>query len=355
MAFPTSLDTVKDTWSWSEAPYWHANHHNAMAVLLYAIQTKIGVNGSAVTSTIDYILKNTSSQNPGHKHTWSDIATKPTTLGWFGITDGVVNTSPQFKNLADPTKIATFDMSGIPTGTTRTYKTPDKNNEFLVTSTTERTGSSTDVLRGDGTWGWVGDNFIVAPNYAYAKFDPIAWNGTNWVKALATSIAGLDVYGLAATAWASGVNTTLIQRWPMWGWTGLTVGANYYVSNTGTITTTPGTYYCKIGYALSATMMMIDIEKVVNEQVPTNGWANNTSYYSAGFTTTRDFIAYLVSYGLDGVSQWGWALQFNSVDVIANNNSNMKWYWKWWTAVRGRVSNWNSSWASCSIRVCYTV
>ena len=48
---------------------------------------------------------------------------------------------------------------------------------------------------------------------------------------------------------------------------------------------------------------MVEIEKVVNEQTPTNGGANNTSYYSAGFTPTRDFIAYLVSYALDGVSQ----------------------------------------------------
>jgi hypothetical protein len=38
-----------------------------------AIETKLGVNGSLVATTIDYLLKNSLSINPGHKHTTASI------------------------------------------------------------------------------------------------------------------------------------------------------------------------------------------------------------------------------------------------------------------------------------------
>lgn len=78
-------------------------------------------------------------------------------------------TAPTFKDATDPTKIATFSMANIPTATTRNFFLPNKAGEFLVTSTSERTGVATDVLRADGTWGTVGDQFSVSPNYAYTK------------------------------------------------------------------------------------------------------------------------------------------------------------------------------------------
>jgi len=53
--------------------------------------------------------------------------------------------------------------------------------------------------------------------------------------------------------------------------------------------------------------MMIDIEKVVNEQSCPSGSSNvtNTSFYSAGFTATRDFVAYLTQWNYDGNSTGG--------------------------------------------------
>jgi hypothetical protein len=36
---------------------------------IVALETKLGINGSAVTTSIDWILKNSGSVNPGHGHT----------------------------------------------------------------------------------------------------------------------------------------------------------------------------------------------------------------------------------------------------------------------------------------------
>lgn len=39
-----------------------------------ALETKVGVDGSAVTTSLDYLLKNTGSSNPGHKHSFSSLS-----------------------------------------------------------------------------------------------------------------------------------------------------------------------------------------------------------------------------------------------------------------------------------------
>lgn len=80
MAFPYSLDTLKTTWAWSEAPISHANHHNDMAILILAIMNKVWVNGSSVTSSLDWKMTNHNHDSVysllTHNHSWvySDIA-----------------------------------------------------------------------------------------------------------------------------------------------------------------------------------------------------------------------------------------------------------------------------------------
>lgn len=51
----------------------HITQHTNESDAIEAIQTKLGVDNSAVTTTIDYLLKNTSSVSPGHKHVSSEI------------------------------------------------------------------------------------------------------------------------------------------------------------------------------------------------------------------------------------------------------------------------------------------
>ena len=50
-----------------------ASHINDLQDEVTALETKVGVDGSVVTTSLDYQLKNPSSVNPGHKHTISAI------------------------------------------------------------------------------------------------------------------------------------------------------------------------------------------------------------------------------------------------------------------------------------------
>ena len=60
MAFPTSLDDLDATRGTAtqklNSPS-HVTHHTAEDTLIEALQTKIGVNSSAVTTSLDYYIK----------------------------------------------------------------------------------------------------------------------------------------------------------------------------------------------------------------------------------------------------------------------------------------------------------
>jgi len=56
MAFPTTLTTAVD------------NTTAIVAAHLNALEAKVGIDSSAVATSLDYLLKSTSSVNPGHKH-----------------------------------------------------------------------------------------------------------------------------------------------------------------------------------------------------------------------------------------------------------------------------------------------
>lgn len=63
MAFPTNIETFKSNWQPGETRGMHADQHNAIALLLQAIQTKIGINGSTDTWSIQYFIANHSHSN----------------------------------------------------------------------------------------------------------------------------------------------------------------------------------------------------------------------------------------------------------------------------------------------------
>lgn len=56
MAFPTDLSAVAD------------NINDVLAAHINALETKVGVDASAVATSLDYLLKNVLSVDPGHKH-----------------------------------------------------------------------------------------------------------------------------------------------------------------------------------------------------------------------------------------------------------------------------------------------
>ncbi len=70
--FPTSLqdlDATRGSSSSTLASPSHVAHHTNEDDTIEAIQAKVGIDNSAVTTTLDYIIKSSSSLNPGHKHT----------------------------------------------------------------------------------------------------------------------------------------------------------------------------------------------------------------------------------------------------------------------------------------------
>lgn len=72
MAFPATLEDLSTTRASSGDDKLnepdHLTHHEAEDTLTEAIQAKVGVDNSAVVTSLDYLLKNSASINPGHKH-----------------------------------------------------------------------------------------------------------------------------------------------------------------------------------------------------------------------------------------------------------------------------------------------
>lgn len=66
-AFPTSLDSITDKVDNDDVVV--AADVNGAYDCIEKMQAKIGVDGSAVATSLDYLLKNAASANPGHKHT----------------------------------------------------------------------------------------------------------------------------------------------------------------------------------------------------------------------------------------------------------------------------------------------
>ncbi len=75
MSYPTSLDSFTDPIATNtlNSPS-HSGIETAQNTALAALETKVGVTGSAITSSLDYQVTNTSSSNPGHKHTFTSLS-----------------------------------------------------------------------------------------------------------------------------------------------------------------------------------------------------------------------------------------------------------------------------------------
>lgn len=87
MAYPTTLDTfVTPVDGVTEIV---AAHKVELNDAVTALQTKVGVDGSAVVTTIDHLLKSAASVDPGHHHTNASIDSLGSTkLTYSGLTSG---------------------------------------------------------------------------------------------------------------------------------------------------------------------------------------------------------------------------------------------------------------------------
>lgn len=95
--YPTSLDTLTNPNAADplNSPS-HSTQHADANDAIEALETKVGVNSSAVTTSLDYLVKNTSSSDPGHKHTLANGATDVTaSAAEVNKLDGVTATTTE--------------------------------------------------------------------------------------------------------------------------------------------------------------------------------------------------------------------------------------------------------------------
>lgn len=79
ITFPTTLDTLANPSSTDNLNNpSHSGQHSDANDALEALEAKVGTDSSAVSSSLDYKVTNSSSSNPGHKHTLSDGASNIT-------------------------------------------------------------------------------------------------------------------------------------------------------------------------------------------------------------------------------------------------------------------------------------
>lgn len=109
ISFPTSLDSFTNPASGdSQATVNHATQHDNANDAIAALEAKVGVDSSAVATSLDYKVKSTSSVDPGHKHTKLTNTDGVTILQAHGSSTSATNigmgtTTPQTWALIDLT------------------------------------------------------------------------------------------------------------------------------------------------------------------------------------------------------------------------------------------------------------
>lgn len=214
--FPSSLDTLVNPSSSAgdtllSVPHdtQHANANDAIE----ALEAKVGVDSSAVTTSLDYLVKNTSSSDPGHKHTLANGATDVTASATeLNYVDGVTS--------AIQTQLdAKVDENAAITGATKTKITYDA--KGLVTAgadaTTADIAASTDknyvtdaqaVVIGNTSGTNTGDQSVFQTIATSSGTSPVADTTTDTLNL--SGGTGITVTGDSATDTVT-IATTITQ------------------------------------------------------------------------------------------------------------------------------------------------
>ena len=154
--YPTSLDTL-NTPSANTAIAGHAANHTDVANAIEALETKVGVDSSAVATSLDYLVKNTSSSDPGHKHTLANGATDVTiSAAELNALDGITASVAEINVLDGIPPTLTSTELGYVDGVTSAIQTQLNAKEPTITTLTVAKGGTgattlTGVLIGNGT------------------------------------------------------------------------------------------------------------------------------------------------------------------------------------------------------------
>lgn len=167
--FPTTLQDLDATRGATGNPLSspnHITHHTNEDDTIEALQAKVGVDNSAVTTSLDYKLKSTSSSNPGHKHTLADGATDVTSsAAELNILDGATLTVTELNYVDGVTSAIQTQLN---TKAVDADVVHDTGNETIAGIKT----FSSDPLIPDEAYG-VGWNGVLEPPTKNAIYDKI--------------------------------------------------------------------------------------------------------------------------------------------------------------------------------------
>jgi hypothetical protein len=130
MAFPT---TLKNFISKLTGGVTEASHINDLQDEVSALETKVGVDGSAVTTSLDYLVKNTASVNPGHKHSTASISN-------FDLESPTNGQVPQYNSTSGKWEKSTVSVSDASTtvkGVTKLSVAPAVANDPIAVGTND--------------------------------------------------------------------------------------------------------------------------------------------------------------------------------------------------------------------------
>ncbi|MBR1146677.1 hypothetical protein [Bradyrhizobium sp. AUGA SZCCT0431] len=180
--FPTSLDNLdatRGTATDTLAVPSHVTHHTNEDDAIEALQAKVGVDSSAVTTSLDYKLKNPASVNPGHKHTltatgFTDVVVTAPSNGEILTWDtdhwenagtsaadasttvkGVTKVSVAPASASDPIAVGDNDPRVPTTGENDalvgTSGTPSSSNKYVTADDVSSAAGSGKIVRASGT------------------------------------------------------------------------------------------------------------------------------------------------------------------------------------------------------------
>lgn len=167
ISYPTSIDVLTNPTATDQvATVDHASQHANANDILEALEAKVGVNSSAVTTSHDYKLQNVTGTDKAASVTGSEVLTNKTlttpTIGSF------VNANHNHQNSAGG---GTLDTSAIASGTLATARLGSG------------TANSTTYLRGDQTWATIS----VGGSALTVMTTPISFTNGNSSSSLATT------------------------------------------------------------------------------------------------------------------------------------------------------------------------
>lgn len=167
--YPTSLDALTNPAATDRVTSpSHADQHANANDAIEALETKVGVDSSAVTSTLDYKLKNAASVNPGHLHSEAGLSTSDVTT--LDVSTSKHGFAPKAPN--DATKF----LDG--TGAWDTVKDSDLATTDITTNNVSTSkhgfapkgdGSTTKFLNANGAYTIVGGGTTFDTTQVYAS------------------------------------------------------------------------------------------------------------------------------------------------------------------------------------------